>query len=89
MAQRNVQRWDEMWVSTDAMNGGGEPEISNDASPASWEATVNATLARMLEGNDAVERAIAARLLLAESYLSRLYHGSATELSFAPAADDE
>jgi hypothetical protein len=38
----------------------------------------------------AVERAIAARLLLAESYLSRLYHGgSGDEVIFAPNPDDE
>jgi hypothetical protein len=77
MAQRNAQRWDDVSI-------GG-----NDTQPASWEATVNAALARMLEGNDAVERAIAARLLLAESYLSRLYHGGSSELAFAPASDDE
>jgi hypothetical protein len=89
MAQRNVQRWDEMWVGNGAA-GRAELETSNDGGPASWESTVNAALARMLEGDDAVERAIAARLLLAESYLSRLYHGAAgDEVVFAPSPDDE
>jgi hypothetical protein len=89
MVERNIQRWDEMWVAQDG--AASEPRLDSDQDngPVSWEATVNAALARMLEGNDSVERAIAARLLLAESYLARLYHGGADEVVFAPGAEDE
>lgn len=87
MAQRNVQRWDEVWASSGL--AGTEPVTDQDTGPLSWEATINAALARMLEGDDAVERAIAARLLLAESYLGRLYRGGAEELVFAPGADEQ
>ena len=63
MSERNIQRWDEMWVansdvvSSDVVSS--DLESSEGGTPLSWEATINAALARMLEGDDAVERAIA------------------------------
>jgi hypothetical protein len=82
MKKTTIQRWDEMWMSPSGINGADLAE-SQDNTPASWEETVNSALARMLEGADPVQRAIAARLLLAESYLGRLYRDGPDEVNFA------
>lgn len=87
MAQKTTHRWNGTWMTTSGL----EPAnlaAGQDNAPSSWEETINATLARMLEGNDAVQRAIAARLLLAESYLGRLYRDGPDEVMFASAEDE-
>jgi len=87
MAQKTTQQWDEMWMSSHGSGAAGMAD-SQDNSPVTWEETINAALARMLEGNDAVQRAIAARLLLAESYLGRLYRDGPDEVMFASSEDE-
>ena len=87
MAQKTTQRWNETWMTTGGLGATGLTE-GQDNAPSSWEETINATLARMLEGNDAVQRAIAARLLLAESYLGRLYRDGPDEVMFASSEDE-
>jgi hypothetical protein len=86
MAHRSSERWQELWLSASNAND-DDATISAVENPGDWEETINRTLAQMLESGTAVERAIAARLLLAESYLGRLYREGPDELIFASDAD--
>jgi len=84
MVKGQKERWHELWLSASNAND-DEPEVSPIADAGDWEDTINSTLAHMLEKGTPVERAIAARLLLAESYLGRLYRDGPDELVFADA----
>lgn len=86
MAHRSTERWQEMWLSASNANDDGV-NVAAVENAGDWEETINRTLAQMLENGTAVERAIAARLLLAESYLGRLYREGPDELAFASDAD--
>ncbi len=86
MANGQSERWHELWLSASNAND-AESGVTPIDNPGDWEETINRTLARMLESGTAVERAIAARLLLAESYLGRLYREGPDEIMFAPDGD--
>lgn len=87
MVQTNTRTWDSMWIEHEAETPNAT--AAQDNGPTTWEATINNRLAQMLESPDSVERAIAARLLLAESYLGRLYREGADDVLFAPTQDGE
>lgn len=86
MTNGSAERWQELWLSASNAND-DTIEVTTTEDPGDWEETINRTLATMLESGTAVERAIAARLLLAESYLGRLYREGPDELMFASDAD--
>jgi len=86
MATKTSERWQELWLSASNAND-DDTTVSPVENPGDWEETINRTLAQMLESGTAVERAIAARLLLAESYLGRLYRDGPDELMFASDSD--
>ncbi len=92
MANGQSQRWHELWLSASNANDDDNDNNNNNsvtpiANAGDWEDTINSALARMLENGTPVERAIAARLLLAESYLGRLYREGPDEITFGPEAD--
>ncbi len=84
MAHGQTERWHELWLSASNAND-DDSNVTPIADPGDWEETINSTLGRMLESGTPVERAIAARLLLAESYLGRLYREGPDEIMFADA----
>lgn len=86
MAEGQAERWHELWLSASNAND-DDASVTPIADPGDWEETINSSLARMLEHGTPVERAIAARLLLAESYLGRLYREGPDEIMFAPEGD--
>ncbi len=88
MANGQSQRWHELWLSaSNANDDDSNGVVTPIANPGDWEDTINSALARMLENGTPIERAIAARLLLAESYLGRLYREGPDEIMFAPEGD--
>lgn len=86
MNNGQTQRLHELWLSASNAND-EDPSITPTADPGDWEDTIDRTLGHMLEKGTPVERAIAARLLLAESYLGRLYREGPDEIMFAPESD--
>lgn len=85
MSNGQSQRLHELWLSASNANANDdEPSVTPIADPGDWEDTINRALGNMLERGTPVERAIAARLLLAESYLGRLYREGPDEIMFAP-----
>lgn len=84
MVNRSSERWQELWLNASNANDEGVDVVPVE-NPGDWEETINRTLAQMLESGTAVERAIAARLLLAESYLGRLYREGPDEIMFSDA----